>query len=116
MYKQADCFIACPGGYGTLDELLEIWYECLSVRRSGQSLQIHSTWAQLGIHSKPIGLLNINGYFDGLVAWRAKAVADGFLSKSDEELLIVDSDPASLLDKLERFPKREPHFEWKVKI
>src|SRR5439155_9430175 len=78
MADLSDAFVALPGGYGTLDELFEIL-----------------TWAQLGIHKKPIGLLNVEGFYDPLLAWIEKALAEGFLKAKHRSLLLVESDPAA---------------------
>jgi uncharacterized protein (TIGR00730 family) len=86
MADLSDAFIALPGGYGTLDELFEIL-----------------TWAQLGIHHKPIGLLNVAGYFDALLAWIDHAVQEGFLRTQHRKLLIVSADTRELLDALREF-------------
>jgi uncharacterized protein (TIGR00730 family) len=83
MADLSDAFLALPGGYGTLDELFEIL-----------------TWAQLGIHAKPIGLLNTAGFFDPLLAWVDHAVAEGFIKAKHRALLLVESDPAAVLDRL----------------
>jgi uncharacterized protein (TIGR00730 family) len=83
MAEISDAFVALPGGFGTLDELFEIL-----------------TWAQLGIHSKPIGLLNIAGYFDRLLGWVDKAVEDDFVSHAERTLLIADTNPTSMIDRL----------------
>jgi uncharacterized protein (TIGR00730 family) len=83
MTRLTDAFIAMPGGFGTLDELFEAL-----------------TWGQLGIHAKPIGLLNINGYFDGLIAWIDHALHQGFIRPQHRSLLVVDTEPAALLAKL----------------
>lgn len=83
MADLSDGFIALPGGYGTLDETFEIL-----------------TWAQLGIHAKPIGLLNTAGYFDPLLAWLDRAVEDGFIRAEHGELLNVATNPDELLDAL----------------
>ena len=80
-------FIALPGGCGTLDELFEI-----------------VTWAQLGIHQKPIGLLNVRGYFDPLDAFLAKAVEEKFLRPEHRSLLAFHTDPAELVAALEGPP------------
>jgi len=118
MYKRADCFIALPGGFGTLDELIEITYVCISNQIAHLKLIIpcYRTWSQLGIHTKPIGLLNINGYFDGLLMWLKKAIEDGFVSEAESQLIIVDNDPASLLDKMAKAPTRPPRFQWNVQL
>jgi uncharacterized protein (TIGR00730 family) len=86
MADLADCFVALPGGYGTADELFEIL-----------------TWAQLGIHAKPIGLLNQAGFFDPLLAWIDRTVAEGFLRPSHRRLLLQATSPDDLLDGLSRF-------------
>lgn len=83
MAELADAFIALPGGFGTLDELFEIL-----------------TWAQLGLHGKPCGLLDVNGYFAPLVAWADQAVAAGFVRPRHRDLLMVDDDAVRLVDRL----------------
>jgi uncharacterized protein (TIGR00730 family) len=83
MAEISDAFVALPGGFGTLDELFEIL-----------------TWAQLGIHAKPIGLLNVAGYFDLLLSWVDKAEGEHFVSPTDRTLLISDADPLRLIDRL----------------
>jgi uncharacterized protein (TIGR00730 family) len=83
MHELSDGFVALPGGFGTLDELSE------SV-----------TWAQLGLHAKPIGLVNVGGYFDGLVAFVGAAVGQGFVAAAHREILIARPDAGSLLDAL----------------
>ena len=86
MADLADAFIALPGGFGTADELFEIL-----------------TWAQLGIHQKPVGLVNIAGFFDPLLAWLDRTVADGFLKPNHRRLLIDAATVTEVLDKLGRF-------------
>jgi uncharacterized protein (TIGR00730 family) len=83
MAELADAFIAMPGGYGTLEELFEIM-----------------TWAQLGIHRKPIGLCNVAGYFDALAALINHAVQEGFISSEHRQFLVITDHPATLLDAL----------------
>lgn len=83
MARLADAFIALPGGFGTLEELFEI-----------------VTWAQLGIHRKPIGLLNVAGYYDALIALLDQAVAEGFVSRENHGLVVVEQEPDALLDRL----------------
>jgi uncharacterized protein (TIGR00730 family) len=83
MAELADGFVALPGGLGTLDELFEI-----------------VTWSQLGIHRKPVGVLNVAGYYDPLVALLDHAVAGGFVSPENRGLVVVEDDPASLLDRM----------------
>jgi uncharacterized protein (TIGR00730 family) len=72
MADLSDAFVALPGGYGTLDELFEIL-----------------TWAQLGLHEKPVGLWNVAGFFDPLLMWIAQAVREGFISERNHALLRV---------------------------
>lgn len=83
MFELADAFIALPGGFGTLEELAEV-----------------TTWAQLGIHDKPIGLLNVDGYYDGLVQWLGRAVHDALLSADNRTLLIEATDAPTMLQRL----------------
>ena len=82
MAALADAFIALPGGLGTLEETLEVL-----------------TWAQLGIHEKPIGLLNACGYWDRLVDMLTHAVGEGFVRPQHAALLLVGDTPAELLDR-----------------
>ena len=86
MAELSDAFVAMPGGYGTLEELFEV-----------------VTWAQLGLHDKPVALLNVGGYFDGLLGCIDSAVAEGFIKPEDRRLLMSGSEPDALLDALERF-------------
>ena len=86
MAELSDAFIAMPGGFGTLDELLEA-----------------ITWAQLGLHRKPVGLLNVEGYYDPLLALIEHAIAEGFILPEYAQLLTVDSDPEELLEQLLRY-------------
>jgi uncharacterized protein (TIGR00730 family) len=85
MAERADLFIALPGGIGTLEELYEVW-----------------TWRQLGYHDKPIGLLNLGGYYDHLLAFMAHTVVEGFLGDRQQQMLTVGSDPQALLTTLAR--------------
>jgi len=82
MAELGDAFIALPGGLGTLDEFFEA-----------------VTWAQLGIHQKPCGLLNVNGYYDGLRAFLQHAVDQGFVHPAHCEMIMIEEDPARLLDR-----------------
>src|SRR5205085_12444357 len=79
----ADGFVAMPGGIGTLEELFETW-----------------TWGQLGLHRKPYGLFNINGFFDPLLTFLDHAVAEGFLGSANREMLAVDDSAEALLEKM----------------
>jgi uncharacterized protein (TIGR00730 family) len=83
MAERADAFLALPGGIGTLEELFEVW-----------------TWRQIGYHDKPIGLLDVGGYFDPLLAFIDRCVAEGFLEPEQRQVPLVDTDPARLLARL----------------
>ena len=85
MEDLSDAFIALPGGYGTFEELLEI-----------------ITWAQLGIHAKPIGLLNIRGFYDRLIGFIDHAIAEGFIKDRHRHLIVSAASAAELLDQLIR--------------
>ncbi|KAF4357622.1 hypothetical protein F8388_007158 [Cannabis sativa] len=86
MARHSDCFIALPGGYGTLEELLEV-----------------ITWAQLGIHDKPVGLLNVDGYYDSLLTFIDKAVDDGFIKPSQRHIIVSAPNAKELVQKLEEY-------------
>lgn len=86
MSDLSDGFIALPGGFGTLDELFETL-----------------TWAQLGLHGKPCGLLNVAGYFDSLLAFLDHAVERGFLDPKYRRMLLSDTDPIALLDRMHAY-------------
>ncbi len=86
MHELSNGFITLPGGFGTLEELFEI-----------------ITWAQLGLHQKPIGLLNINGFYNDLLALLENMVRRGFLKMENYELLIVDDNIDQLLEKMRSF-------------
>ncbi|XP_074581679.1 cytokinin riboside 5'-monophosphate phosphoribohydrolase LOG1-like [Curcuma longa] len=86
MARQADAFIALPGGYGTLEELLEV-----------------ITWAQLGIHDKPVGLLNVDGYYNSLLCFIDKAVDEGFIAPAARHIIISAPTAHELLSKLEDY-------------
>ena len=83
MAQLSDAFVAMPGGLGTLEEIFEVW-----------------TWAQLGIHAKPVALLNAAGYYDPLIEFIEHAVAHEFVPASHREMMIVESDVATLIDRL----------------
>ncbi len=88
MERLSDGFVAMPGGFGTLDELCEIL-----------------TWAQLGLHRKPCGILNAGGYFDLFLRFVDRAVTEGFVRAEHRDLILVSDDPGALLDGL---AKRKP--------
>ena len=83
MADLADAFLALPGGFGTLEEFAEA-----------------VTWTQLGLHVKPCGLLNVDGFYDGLLEFLAHARAEEFLRPTHGEIVVADADPATLLDRL----------------
>jgi uncharacterized protein (TIGR00730 family) len=92
MNELADAFIALPGGYGTLEELFEV-----------------VTWAQLGLHHKPIGILNVCGYFDALESFLDHATEQGFLKPKHRRLLVIDDQAIRLVDALSKLrPPAEP--------
>ncbi len=80
MAERSDLFIALPGGIGTLEELFEVW-----------------TWRQLGYHDQPIGLLNVAGYYDSLLAFMRHSVAEGFLAPQQLDGIVVDDDAERLV-------------------
>ncbi|EMS49658.1 hypothetical protein TRIUR3_33975 [Triticum urartu] len=84
--RRADAFVALPGGYGTLEELLEV-----------------ITWAQLGIHDKPVGLLNVDGYYDSLLAFIDRAVEEGFVAPAARKIIVAAPTPGELLAALEEY-------------
>src|SRR5262245_31604618 len=86
MAELSDAFIALPGGYGTFEEYCEIL-----------------TWAQLGLHRKACAILNVNGYYDPLLRLFDDAVAEGFLRSANRRLVIEETDPGRLLNKLENY-------------
>jgi uncharacterized protein (TIGR00730 family) len=86
MADSSDAFLAMPGGAGTLEEVFEAW-----------------TWAQLGHHQKPVGLLNVAGFFDGLVAFLDHQCRERFIRQEHRDMLIVERDPKRLLDRFESY-------------
>jgi uncharacterized protein (TIGR00730 family) len=86
MAKLSDGFIALPGGIGTLEEFFEIW-----------------TWAQLGIHMHPFGILNVEGYYDALIKFMDHTVAQGFMKEKYRAMVFVETDPDALLDKMMKY-------------
>ena len=83
MAELSDAFVALPGGIGTLEEIFEIW-----------------TWAQLGFHAKPCGLLNAGGYYDDLARFLDHTVAEEFVRGPHRAMLLVERDPVALLERL----------------
>jgi uncharacterized protein (TIGR00730 family) len=101
MNELSDGFVTLPGGLGTLEELAEV-----------------VSWAQLGLHAKPIGVLNVDGFYDGLLGWLERAVGDGFVRPEHAGLLLVRSELPLLLEAMEshrpprpRFPDVDPGVE-----
>ena len=86
MAELADGFVALPGGIGTLEEFFETW-----------------TWGQLGMHTKPCGLLNVAGYFDPLLEFLDHSVAERFVRDVHRAMVVVESDPAELLARFESY-------------
>ncbi|XP_010257620.1 PREDICTED: cytokinin riboside 5'-monophosphate phosphoribohydrolase LOG8-like [Nelumbo nucifera] len=101
MARRADAFIALPGGYGTMEELLEM-----------------ITWSQLGIHEKPVGLLNADGYYDCLLGLFDKGVQEGFIKPSSRNIVISARTPGELIQKMEEYipihDQVAPTKSWKV--
>lgn len=83
MAERSDAFIALPGGIGTFEELFEVW-----------------SWRQLGYHDKPLGLLNVAGYYDALLAFMRHTVDHGFVAAPQHALLAVEAEPQALLDRV----------------
>ena len=94
MEKLCDGIITLPGGYGSIDELFEIL-----------------TWAQLGLHQKPIGILNVNGFYDFLLKQLEVMVKEGFLKQESLDLLLVSDNIDDLLQQMANF-KPIPHQKW----
>ena len=90
MADMSDGFIVFPGGIGTLEGFFEVL-----------------TWGQLGIHSKPAGILNVERYFDGLTGFLDHAVREGFLTEAHRQAIMVESDPGVLLDRLRSYAPLE---------
>jgi len=95
MAELADAFIALPGGFGTFEELFEV-----------------ITWSQLGIHRKPIGLLNVDGYYDALVGLVDHAIAEEFIHPRLRQLIVVAPQVETLLDRLARYQPPEGLRQW----
>ncbi len=96
MNELSDGFITMPGGFGTLDELFETL-----------------TWAQLRFHEKPIGLLNVNGYFDALLDFADRAVADGFIHCAHREMILTAAEPGELIAQMTHFQFDDPGKWWR---
>jgi len=86
MYEKSEGFIIIPGGFGTMDEFFEI-----------------TTWGQLGLHTKPIGILNVDGYYDSLISQCKVMVEQGFLKQENLEAVVVDSTIDGLLYKMNNY-------------
>jgi uncharacterized protein (TIGR00730 family) len=91
MAELSDGFIAMPGGIGTLEEFFEVL-----------------SWAQLGLHDKPCGLLNVGGYYDHLIRFLDHAVTDDFVKLKHRALMMVEREPAKMLDRFEEFLRLHP--------
>ncbi len=83
MSDLSDGYLAMPGGFGTMDELFEAL-----------------TWAQVGLHAKPIGLLNTEGYYDALLTWVQRGLDEGFVPSALSTALVVEKEPAALIERL----------------
>jgi uncharacterized protein (TIGR00730 family) len=100
MAELSDGFIALPGGLGTIEEFLEAL-----------------TWAQLGIHRKPCGLLNVSGYYDRLVSFLDHAVEQQFIESACRSMIVIDDDPESLLEKFSTYqPPVVNKAEWALAL
>ncbi len=94
MHQLSDAFIAMPGGLGTLEELFEIW-----------------TWLQLGVHGKPVALLNVEGYWDPMITMLDRATEQGFIKLEQRRTLIVEAEGEAILDRFADF--RDPRLrQW----
>ena len=92
MAELADGFIALPGGIGTYEEFFEVL-----------------TWAQLGIHSKPCAILNVDGFYDPLLNLMNHAVEERFVRAAHRDLIVVETEPAALIDRMAKFPAPSVH-------
>jgi uncharacterized protein (TIGR00730 family) len=95
MAELSDAFIALPGGYGTYEELFEV-----------------ITWAQLGIHQKPIGILNVAGYFDPMLELVERGIEEEFIRPQYRDLIVVSENPEELLNRMESFEPVEGLTKW----
>ncbi|AET40676.1 Log1p Ecym_6296 [Eremothecium cymbalariae DBVPG len=96
MARESDAFVAMPGGYGTLEEVME----CI-------------TWSQLGIHQKPVVIFNIDGFYDHLLAFIDHAIGEGFLSSKNGEIVQVASTPREVVEKIENYHVPDGRFNLK---
>lgn len=83
MAERSDAFIALPGGLGTLEELAEV-----------------ATWRQIGIHDKPLGLVDVDGYYSGLISWMDRTVDDGLLSEQNRSMIHSGTNPVAVLESI----------------
>jgi uncharacterized protein (TIGR00730 family) len=95
MAELSDGFIALPGGFGTFEETFEM-----------------ITWSQLGLHRKPFGLLNVAGFYDGILTLVEHAVEEGFIPAGDRRLILSAGDPAELLDLVTGYEPPPPAVKW----
>jgi uncharacterized protein (TIGR00730 family) len=95
MADLADAFIALPGGLGTLEEFFEVY-----------------TWSQLGLHQKPCGLLDVEGYYSGIAEFLTHAVNERFLREDHRAMLVVEQDPSGLVDRLRQFEPATVQPKW----
>jgi uncharacterized protein (TIGR00730 family) len=95
MAELSDAFIAMPGGFGTLEEMMET-----------------ITWGQLGIHRKPVGLLNVAGYYDPLIAMIDRAIEEGFILPRYRNLFVASSGVDELFDMMRKFQPLEGVVKW----
>jgi uncharacterized protein (TIGR00730 family) len=95
MAELADAFVALPGGLGTLEELFEVY-----------------TWAQLGLHRKPCGLLDVEDYFAGITDFLAHAVEERFIPAQHLAMLIVEREPGALLDRVRGYEPSAVQPKW----
>ncbi|MFD1178324.1 TIGR00730 family Rossman fold protein [Paenibacillus puldeungensis] len=96
MGEMADGFIALPGGFGTLEELFEVL-----------------CWLQIGIHQKPVGVLNINGYYDPLIGLVESCIAAGFVNQGHLSLINISAEPSELISLMEHFVPNVAEKKWK---
>lgn len=95
MAELSDAFISLPGGIGTMDELFEVW-----------------TWAMLGWHDKPSALMNVNGYYDDLLSFLDRTATEGFVKQPHRDMLIVEEEAKTLLDRLQTYDAPRNVAKW----